>query len=149
MQNRVRNLASISPKFDIKITVWVVKKHSNCVSYNLKEQPYSLQIRLDPSPEFLSQWFIIYQKVCTKLMEKQHRGRESSFHLGCGSRAHWHSRTADISWPIPQNKSVLLMLLTMSSVSLLLLSAAAPAAKATLWLWWFVGPSSSITLFEN
>lgn len=55
MQNWVRNLASISPKFDIKFTVWVVKKHSNHVSYDLKKQPYSLQIRLDPSPEFLSQ----------------------------------------------------------------------------------------------
>lgn len=42
----------------------------------------------------------------------------------------WHSRRVDRSWPAPQNKPVLLMLLTISFVSPPLLSA----AKATLWL---------------
>lgn len=71
-----------------------------------------------------------YPLICTLVSGQGPPLWVTSFHFHCGSQAHWHSRTVDSSFPVAQNKPVLLMLLTMSLVSPPLLSA----AKATLWL---------------
>lgn len=70
-----------------------------------------------------------YPVICTLVNGQVPPLWVTFFLLHRGSQVHWCSRRVYISWPVPPNKPVLLMLLTMSFVSPLLLSA-----KAMLWL---------------